>query len=153
MPPAQLALATILQAHTRASDDEIIVAITYAEEEPDRYLIASDLRWRTLDIVQGQPLRWLVEQFYEDAKGECGLAHDQGRRWDGLHRHLALVMLVYSFLARQRWTPAPLAGFSPSGERPSFPAVHRQVLVWLFQYVVLWLIATNQTAQFRPRRI
>jgi hypothetical protein len=27
------------------------------------------------------------------------------------------------------------------------------VLVWLFQDVVLWLIATNQIAQFRPRRI
>jgi hypothetical protein len=43
--------------------------------------------------------------------------------------------------------------FPPSGARPSFPAVHRQVLVWLFQDVVLWLIATNQIAQFRPRRI
>jgi SRSO17 transposase len=43
--------------------------------------------------------------------------------------------------------------FPPSGERPSFPAVHRQVLLWLFQDVVLWLIATNQIAQFRPRRI
>jgi len=57
--------------------------------------------------------RWPIEQFYEDAKGECGLDDYQGRRWDGLHRHLALAMLAYSFLARQRWTPADLAGFSP----------------------------------------
>ena len=57
--------------------------------------------------------RWPIEQFYEDAKGECGLDHYQGRRWDGLHRHLALVMLAYSFLARQRWMPAMAAGFSP----------------------------------------
>src|SRR5262249_40270040 len=49
--------------------------------------------------------------------------------------------------------PADPAGFSPSGERLSFPAVHRQVLVWLFQEVVLWLIATNQITHFRPRRI
>jgi hypothetical protein len=26
-------------------------------------------------------------------------------------------------------------------------------LLWLFQDVVLWLIATNQITQFRPRRI
>jgi hypothetical protein len=26
-----------------------------------RYLMASDLTWRTLDIVQGHTLRWLVE--------------------------------------------------------------------------------------------
>jgi SRSO17 transposase len=46
--------------------------------------------------------RWVIEQFYEDAKQECGLDHFQGRSWDGLHRHLALVMLAYSFLALQR---------------------------------------------------
>ncbi len=42
--------------------------------------------------------RWAIEQFYEDAKGECGLGDFQGRRWDGFHRHLALVMVAYSFL-------------------------------------------------------
>jgi SRSO17 transposase len=42
--------------------------------------------------------RWAIEQFYEDAKGECGLGDYQGRRWDGFHRHLALSMMAYSFL-------------------------------------------------------
>ena len=46
--------------------------------------------------------RWVIEQFYEDAKQECGLDNFQGRCWNGLHRHLALVMLAYSFLALQR---------------------------------------------------
>jgi SRSO17 transposase len=58
--------------------------------------------------------RWVIEQFYEDAKQECGLDNFQGRRWDGLHRHLALVMLAYSFLALQR-LQLPL----PTGE--AFP--------------------------------
>ncbi len=52
--------------------------------------------------------RWVIEQFYEDAKQECGFDHYQGRRWDGLHRHLALVMLAYSFLMLYRLTlPLP----------------------------------------------
>lgn len=52
--------------------------------------------------------RWVIEQFYEDAKQECGLDHFQGRSWEGLHRHLALVMLAYSFLMLQRLTlPLP----------------------------------------------
>jgi hypothetical protein len=41
----------------------------YEHEETYRYLIASDLSWRTLDIVQGHSLRWLVEifQLYYDS--------------------------------------------------------------------------------------
>lgn len=58
--------------------------------------------------------RWVIEQFYEDAKQECGFDHYQGRSWQGLHRHLALVMLAYSFLMLYRLT-LPL----PSGE--AFP--------------------------------
>ncbi len=59
--------------------------------------------------------RWIIEQFYEDAKQECGLDDFQGRSWDGLHRHLALVMLAYSFLMLYRLTlPLPPAeAFSP----------------------------------------
>jgi SRSO17 transposase len=53
-------------------------------------------------LVQLAHARWVIEQFYEDAKGECGMDDYQGRRWDGLHRHLALAMLTYSFLTRQR---------------------------------------------------
>jgi SRSO17 transposase len=81
-----------------------------------------EVKWYCSNLPADTPLhrlvalahsRWPIEQFYEDAKGECGLDHYQGRRWDGLHRHLALVMLAYSFLARQRWIPANPAGFSP----------------------------------------
>ena len=49
-----------------------IVAITYEEEERSRYLIASDLSWRTLDMVQGHTLRWLVEVFIQDWKSYEG---------------------------------------------------------------------------------
>jgi hypothetical protein len=51
-----------------------IVAIKYAEEETSRYLIASDLSWRTLDVVQGHTLRWLVEVFIQDWKSHEGWA-------------------------------------------------------------------------------
>lgn len=66
--------------------------------------------------------RWVVEQFYEDAKGECGLGDYQDRRWDGLHRHLALAMLAYCFLVCQRalTAPAQAGGFPPHGFRRHF---------------------------------
>ena len=49
-----------------------LVAIKYAEEETYRYLMASDLSWRTLDIVQGHTLRWLVEVCIQDWKSYEG---------------------------------------------------------------------------------
>jgi SRSO17 transposase len=68
--------------------------------------------------------RWVIEQFYEDAKQECGFDHYQGRSWDGLHRHLALVMLAYSFLMLSRFT-LPL----PAGE--AFPPLrHAKLAAW-----------------------
>lgn len=68
--------------------------------------------------------RWVIEQFYEDAKGECGFDNYQGRRWDGLHRHLALVMLTYSFLATQRLVaqPLPPAPVAAPSAHPATPA-------------------------------
>ena len=52
-----------------------IVAIKYKSEETYRYLMASDLTWRTLDIVQGHTLRWLVEVFVQDWKSYEGGAN------------------------------------------------------------------------------
>jgi len=42
--------------------------------------------------------------------------------------------------------------FPPSVTRSSLPGVHRQVLLWLFQDLVLWLLHTQQIETFRPRR-
>jgi SRSO17 transposase len=61
--------------------------------------------------------RWVMEQFYEDSKGECGLDDYQGRRWDGLHRHVALVMLAYSFLVQHRQTASAAPPDSLCGGR------------------------------------
>jgi SRSO17 transposase len=71
-------------------------------------------------LVELAHARWAIEQFYEEAKGECGLDDYQGRRWDGLQRHLALVMLAYSFLAVQALEASPDEAF-PLGA-PAQPA-------------------------------
>jgi SRSO17 transposase len=73
------------------------------EQDPTKYWFSTLPPETALErLVTLAHARWVIEQFYEDAKGECGLDHYQGRRWDGLHRHLALVMLAYSFLMLQR---------------------------------------------------
>ena len=110
---------------------------------------AGEQKWYFSNLPAETPLdrlvalahaRWPIEQFYEDAKGECGLDDYQGRRWDGLQRHLALAMLSYSFLVIQRTAPdkgglSPLTDRSDTPGRPSLrprlapprpgPLVHR----------------------------
>jgi hypothetical protein len=102
-------------------------------------------------------LRRPVEQFYENGKGECGLDHFQGRSWEGLHRHLAKVLLANTFLmlrslGHEFQTDSAAGGAFPPLRQLSLPDCHRQVLVLLFQNVVLWLIETEQINTFRPRR-
>jgi hypothetical protein len=72
-----------------------IVAIKYDEEETYRYLMASDLTWRTLDIVQGHSLRWLVEVFVQDWKGHEGWAQlTKQPGAEGARRSVILSLLV-----------------------------------------------------------
>lgn len=49
-----------------------VVALKYEGEDAYRYLVASDMSWRHLDIVQAHTLRWLVEVFFQDWKAYEG---------------------------------------------------------------------------------
>ena len=71
-----------------------IVAIKYAEEKTYRYLIASDLSWRTLDIVQGHTLRWLVEVFIQDWKSYEGWSQLTKQPGDEGARHSVILSLL-----------------------------------------------------------
>jgi hypothetical protein len=58
-----------------------VIGIRYSEEDEWTYLCATDLSWRTIDIIECWTLRWLVEVFIEDFKVEEGwgqLAKQQG---------------------------------------------------------------------------
>jgi hypothetical protein len=45
-----------------------VIALKYEGEKEYRYIVATDLTWRTLDIVEAYTLRWLIEVFFEDWK-------------------------------------------------------------------------------------
>ncbi len=56
-----------------------VIALKYEGEADYRYIIASDMTWRTIDIVEAYTLRWLVEVFFQDWKGNEG--------WGKLTKH------------------------------------------------------------------
>lgn len=72
-----------------------VMALKYVDEEDYRYLLASDLTWRTQDIIQAFTLRWLVEVFVQDWKtyeGWGALTKQPGE--EGSSRSLILSLLV-----------------------------------------------------------
>ncbi|MCP4285869.1 MAG: hypothetical protein GY792_15675 [Gammaproteobacteria bacterium] len=71
-----------------------VIAMKYEGEEEYRYLVATDLSWRTLDIVQVHTCRWLVEVFFQDWSSYEGwrqLAKQPDE--DGSRRSLILSLL------------------------------------------------------------
>jgi SRSO17 transposase len=56
--------------------------------------------WRQLVRVAG--VRWSVEECFELAKGDCGLADYEVRSWAGWHRHVTLSMFALAVVAAVR---------------------------------------------------
>ena len=74
---------------------QFVIALKYEGEEEFRYIVASDLTWRAIDIVRAYSLRWLVEVFFSDWKRYEGwgqMALQQGV--EGSFRGVTLSLLV-----------------------------------------------------------
>jgi SRSO17 transposase len=78
---------------------------------------------RLVELVHRRPI---VDRGYQDGKGHTGLDDYAARKWDSLHRHLAVEMMVLSWLTLQRppgakpvIVTAPQA--VPSPDEPFFP--------------------------------
>jgi SRSO17 transposase len=54
----------------------------------------------TLVAVEGH--RWAIEDAFETAKTELGLAHNETRSWHGWNRHVSLVMLAFAMMTAVR---------------------------------------------------
>jgi SRSO17 transposase len=53
-------------------------------------------------MAQVTGVRWRVEEFFEDAKGELGMAQYEARSWTSWHHHMSLVALAHLFVVQTR---------------------------------------------------
>jgi hypothetical protein len=73
----------------------LVIALKYEGETDYRYLVAADLSWRVVDVLEVYGLRWLVEVFLQDWKSYEGwgqLTKQQGA--EGSSRSLILSLLL-----------------------------------------------------------
>ncbi|WP_438026084.1 IS701 family transposase [Sorangium sp. So ce233] len=61
-------------------------------------------------VVRMLKQRWRTERVYQDLKEELGLDHYEGRRFQGWHHHVSVVLACSAFITAER------AAFSPCGD-------------------------------------
>lgn len=73
-------------------------------KDPDlKYFLSNADEQTPLEtLALASSTRWQVEQFFEEAKGELGLADYEARGWTSWHHHMSLVALAHLFLMQTR---------------------------------------------------
>lgn len=79
----------------------LVVARNVLAPDEVKYFVSNaslDVPLPTLLLVAFS--RWRVERCFEDEKGELGLDHFEGRKYQGLKRHMILTTVSHLFLAK-----------------------------------------------------
>jgi SRSO17 transposase len=78
------------------------------EPEPVQFWLSSLPSGMPLaTLVRLAKLRWRIEHDYREMKQALGLAHFEGRTWNGWHHHVTLVSAAHAFCTLQRLARVP----------------------------------------------
>lgn len=91
------------------------------EEGPTDYTVCTLPETTTRkQLVRQIKDRWRTERVYEDAKGELGLDHFEGRTYRGWHHHVSVVLACFAFIVAERVSaipPSAQEGHTPEASR------------------------------------
>lgn len=112
-----------LRVRVGAFDQELLIEWPEGESNPTDYsLIHMPGRPTTKQMVRILKQRWRTERVYEDAKGELGLNHFEGRSWRGWNHHVTLVMCCYAFVVAEQLRHFSLTTRGARWDQPFAPA-------------------------------
>lgn len=98
---------------------ERLVVIRTVVGEPRTWYVLTNADHPLETIVRVHAARHRIEQVFQEAKGEVGLAHYEVRSWVGWHHHMTLALLAMWFV---RTEAARLGGKSAGRDRATNPA-------------------------------
>jgi len=100
------------------------------ESEPTKYWLSTMGKGVSFTEMVGTiKMRWRIEMDYRDMKQHLGFDSYEGRSWGGLHRHLAMVFLMHTFIAlhRERFSPRSPTALDLEPVLSSTEARHRSL--------------------------
>jgi SRSO17 transposase len=88
----------------RVGPEERLVVMRTVEAEPETHYALSNAAADVPleELVRARFARHRIEEVFEAAQQEVGLAHDEVRSWVGWHHHVTLSLLALWFLCRER---------------------------------------------------
>ena len=90
----------------------------YGELGPAHFYFVTFKRLPYSSIVFIIKERWRTERVYQDAKGELGLDHFEGRRYRGWQHHVSVVIACFAFLVAERGRAFPPSGVRSPQDHP-----------------------------------
>jgi SRSO17 transposase len=123
---AQFALRRVVAAYDHAvcpldkrETLSLLIEWRDGEDEPANYFLCSlPKRWTRKKLVRLVMQRWRTERAYQDLKGELGLDHYEGRRFQGWHHHISVVLCCYAFIVAERVRHFPPSAGDALGDFP-----------------------------------
>jgi len=103
-PIEVVALAIRVQTRRHGKSKEETLLAIEALGSDERWLFVSNAPRHTPleELVRAASRRHLVEEAFENAKGEVGLDHHEVRAWRGWHHHMTASLMALWFLVRER---------------------------------------------------